>query len=266
MSSNKASKADIKHLQKENRAAIATKFPKAKLLKQFETMASATGSEAEAAEAKRQTAFIVCEAAVAYRTSAMTETDDLTTILDSWRESWRGLIVELHAKKSPFVELGEANKKGEQKPVMTGYGRNVASAARGMIEFGISVSNENGTSRTYTEMSKDITLARRKSLPEDKRTVNAAKDKLSEALQTIRAKMGNSADSIALFTTIVLVCHDTLVDHSSDGLTAICLALDDMELSDYLDDSEIEEKDADSTSISAGNGASQDEQVEVVAA
>ena len=53
--------ADNQSLQNQNKAAIKAKFPKAILLAQFAAMAEATGSETEASEAKRQTAFVVCQ-------------------------------------------------------------------------------------------------------------------------------------------------------------------------------------------------------------
>ncbi|MHC4315771.1 MAG: hypothetical protein ACYSW3_25290 [Planctomycetota bacterium] len=255
MSSSKGkAKADKIALQKSNKAALKVQFPRAKLLKQFKAMAEATGSEAEAAELKRQTAFIVCESAMEYRLAAhgkgAGQTTDVSTIMDAWREHWKTLIIDLHKAESPFVELGEANKKGEQKPVMTGYGRNVASQARGVIEFDISVTDENGENRPYTDMTKEITKARREALPAEKRTVNAAKDALGEAMTLLRKKLGNDADSMALFTSVVSFTIETIETHGPDGLAALCLALDDIDLEEYFsDDTEAEEGEAEKTVI-----------------
>ncbi len=239
MSSSKQGTAVAnKQLAAENKAALKVKFPKAKLLKQFAEMATATGSEAEAADAKRKTAYIVCQAARQYRQDAYGtktgQTNDVSTILDAWRAHWRGLIKELHAKESPFVEMGEANKKGEQKPVMTGYGRNVASTARGVIEFDVPVVDSEGVAVAYTEMTKAITQERRASLPQERRALNTAKDELADALAAIRKNIGTSTEAIALFAGIIGYCHEAMQDHGADGLAAISLALDDTDLTEFL--------------------------------
>jgi len=249
--------ADNKSLQKQNETALKVSFPRAMLLKQFEKMAKATGSETEAANAKRETAFIVCQSAAEYRGAAFGtdkgQTEDITTILDSWRESWKTLIIDLHKAGSPFVELGEANKKGEQKPVMTGYGRNVASAARGMIEHDIAVQDDKGENRAYTDMTKSIVSARRESLPEDKRTVNAAKDTLRDAMTALRKKIGQDAEGLALLVTVLTYCQETIEEHGIDGMAALSLALEDIDLNDYFAE-ETEETETDDSAIAEDSG------------
>ena len=263
--------ADIKSVRDKSKAIISAKFPRGQLLTQFEKMAQATGSEAEHATAKRETAYVVCKAALAYRIAAhgkgKGQSTDVSTIMDSWRENWKTLISELHAKQSPFVELGEANKKDERKPVMTGYGRNVASTARGVIEFAIPVTDAKGKSIPYTEITKLITVARRKALPRDKRTLNAAQDVLSETLQVLRGKMGNSAETVIVFTAIVKTCLNCFTNHQHDGLVAIDLTLEEMDLAALLEviqletvatnDDETGDSEAaetDETPVQTGNG------------
>jgi hypothetical protein len=228
------------------------------LLKQFEKMAQATGSETEATNAKRETAFIVCQSAAEYRASAFGtekgQTEDVTTILDSWRENWKTLIIDLHKADSPFVELGEANKKGEQKPVMTGYGRNVASAARGMIEHDIAVQDDKGNNRAYTDMTKSIVEARRESLPEEKRTVNAAKDALRDVVSGLRKQIGQDAEGIALLVTVLDYCGDTIQEHGIDGMLAFTLAIEDIDLSEYFAE-ETEETETDDSAIAEDSGS-----------
>ncbi len=236
---SKSVQAGNKQLTAENKAALKAKFPKAKLLTQFAKMAEATGSEAESREAKQATAFIVCAAAEQYRADAYGtgtgQTNDVSTILDAWRAHWRGLIKELHAKASPFVEMGEANKKGEQRPVMTGYGRNVASNARGIIEYDISTVDDTGAPVAYTEMGAAIVKERRANLPDERRDINNAKDALSEELAEIRKALGTNTVAIALFAGIVTYCWDAMSEYgASDGLAAVSLALEDTDLSDFL--------------------------------
>lgn len=258
MSTQKSTQADNKQLKAENKAALKVKFPKAKLLKQFAAMAEATGSEQEAAVAKRQTAYVVCQAAETYRKDAYGtdsgQTNDVMTILNAWRAHWKGLIAELHTAQSPFVELGEADKKGNQKPVMTGYGRNVAGTARGIIEFDIATTDDNGTAVAYTEMNNSIVKERRDSLPADKRSINVAKDELAEALIGIRKSLGTNAEAIVLFSGIVGVCAEAVQEHGADGLAGLSLLIEDNDLDAYLTvtlaDEETEEQEADAGAVS----------------
>ena len=262
MSSSKAGNgiADNKAMQAVNKAALKAKFPRAKLVKQFEIMAQATGSEATAIKAKRDTAQIVCQLANQYRTDAFGtedgQTDDVSTILDCWREHWKGLIAELHVADSPFVELGEPNKKGEQKAVMTNYGRNVASTARGVIEHDVAVKDEDDKKRPYTDMVAEIVVARRENLPEDKQTLNGAKATLADSMSAIRKLIGNDPAAILSLATVVDYCSDCFDEHTSEGLLALTLALEEIDLTDYFVE-ETEEGESDTPPVETSEQAVQ---------
>lgn len=267
---SKAGPADNKSLRAQNAAGIKARFPKAKLLKQFADMAEATGTEADATDAKRKTALMVCGAAFSYRDAAFGEgtgkSIDVSAILDVWREHWRTLIAELHAKQSPFIELGVANKAGEQKPIMSGYGRNVASAARGVIEYAISMENAKGKARTYVEIQKEITIQRRTALPKDKQTLNAAKEALSEASAAMKKVVGSNMEAITLFTSIVYFCENAIKEYGVDGLAAVGLMLDDADLSEWITNEEETEETPADTSDDTSEEIVEEEEVQIAAA
>lgn len=248
MSSRSSKTADIAGLRKIAQAAIKATFPKAKLVKQFAKLAEATGSEAEAAESKRQTARLVCQCAEKYRTDALKDTSDISTILDCWRDHWKLLIVELHASQSPFVEMGEANRQGEQKPVMTGYGRNIASAARGIIEHDIALVDADGKTRPYTDLTAEIVKARRKGLPREQKTLNAAKEKLADAVSELRKVCKRESDAYSTATQMVAGMTEIMRLHGSDGLIFLALYVSEFNIADYAEATdETPEADADAT-------------------
>lgn len=237
MGNSNSTSADIAGLQAIAKSAIKARFPKAKLLNQFAKMAEATGTEAEAAEVKRQTARLVCVCAEKYRIDALKDTSDVATILDCWREHWKALIAEMHAAGSPFVELGEENRDGEAKPVMTKYGRNVASSARGMIEHAVCLKDAEGNDRPYTALTAEIVKSRRAGLSKEARELNTAKDAMAEAVADLRKSCKKDSDVIALATTMVGLITKTITEFGEDGLIYLALHSDEFRYEDYSTES-----------------------------
>lgn len=127
-------KADIKAAQKRNETALKG-FPKAKLKAAFDTMSGKAG-EADASQADKQKAgFDILKLARSFRESNADV--DVKTVVDGWRDHLKGLTLELAVAGNRFATMTEAKENKPAVGKLTGYGNNVASIAKGVIEFDV---------------------------------------------------------------------------------------------------------------------------------
>ena len=191
-------------------------------------------------ELKTETAGAVCMAAHDFSNAAYGtkkgQSQDRSLILTAWRGHWKTFISELHAANNPFVELGEPNKNGEQKPVMTGYGRNVASIARGVIEYDINPFDDQGEAKTYLNIQEDVQAARRAAAPDDKKRLREAKESLTESIKAFRSSLGNSEGAILLGVALVQFINEQISEYGPEAaLNAIDAALEETDMASYVD-------------------------------
>ena len=237
MSTKKSTSAGAnKAIQVVAKAAIKATFPKAKLLAQFAEMADGSTSEKTAQELKTATAYMVCSSADGYADKAFGngngQSTDRHTILEAWRGHWTLLIAELNAAGNPFVELGEANKKGEQKAVMTGYGRNVASTARGVIEYDVAVIDSAGAKLSYRDIDSAVKKARRAANPSDLRT---AKEALTEAITEFRKLLQSDVDLHGDATWMIQFASQQIGTHGTASLAAIRVVLEEGDIAGLVE-------------------------------
>jgi len=109
------------------------KFPKAALKKALGIIGD-TATQAETSQAEKQTAALsICK--LAHRFMVDNTGIDIDTVTVAWRDSFKPLALELATAGNRFAELREAKGDNAATAVMTGYGRNVISIAKGCIEF-----------------------------------------------------------------------------------------------------------------------------------
>ena len=133
--------ADIKKVRKAGQTALV-KFPKGKLVKAFGVMA-ATANEAEASNESRQAAALdVCE--MAHQFAASNADADTGTVVEGWRDNLKLVIMQLAIEGNRFAELIEGKDDKPASAKLTGYGNNVASIAKGCIEFDVAPADTAG--------------------------------------------------------------------------------------------------------------------------
>ena len=193
-----------------NKTAISTTFPQTRLLAQFEKMANAVGDKEANIELMSETAYVVCDAARTFcdksTGTGKGQTNENSLILDAWRGHWKMFIAQLKTANSPFVKDGTPNKAGETKPVMTGYGRNVASTARGVIEYDIPTHDANKVPASYREIDKAVKEARKDAQDETKKALRLAKETLSESLKVFRSNLGSDLELILTAVEVIECC------------------------------------------------------------
>ena len=157
------------------------------------------------------------------------QTEDRSVHLDKWRDSWPLLIAELAASGNPFVEDGQPNSKGETKPVMTGYGRNIASAARGVIEFNVATEG-----LSFREIQTEVQKARQAANPSD---IRNARIGLTESINDMRKRLGSEVSLHLLATALIAYVNEQCETYGTAAIGAIILALDEVaDLSEYITD------------------------------
>ena len=129
-------KADKKAVRKANEFALKA-FPKAKIKAAIETMAGKAGEADVASEAKAAAALDVCVLAETFRDVNMTEGAPCDVIAKGWTEHLKAVALDLAVAGNRFAELKEGKDGEAATAKLPGYGNNVASIAKGVIEFEI---------------------------------------------------------------------------------------------------------------------------------
>jgi hypothetical protein len=141
-----------KAISKANQAAVKG-FPKGKLRAAFDRMASNADSSEKANDDRQLAALDVCNLAVNFR-AANSDIQDLTTVVEGWRDHIKVLAMELALAGNRFAELREAKGDKAASAKLSGYGQNVASIAKGCIEHEITPSD------SYRDTRKEVEAAR----------------------------------------------------------------------------------------------------------
>ena len=108
-------------------------YPKAKMLQAFNKIGAAKDAEDTSAEDRASAAMDIVELAVAFRTSNADAT--LETVVAGWRDNVRLTAMQLAVAGNRFAKVTPGKDGQPDKATLTGYGNNVASIAKGALEF-----------------------------------------------------------------------------------------------------------------------------------
>ena len=207
MATRKKVSADQKQARKANANAVKG-FPKSKLRTAFEVMADTTAAGDAASEARAVAALDVCQLAESF--AVKNEGVPTDTITAGWRDHLKGLIMELAVAGNRFAELTEADGDKPATAKLTGYGNNVASIAKGTIEFGI----EAGDLQSYRSVRQMVEArraeARRESDP-DGAMLADAKAEAVEAWDDLRKAVFDTGD-VGLIAGLTAMLSDGLAE------------------------------------------------------
>jgi hypothetical protein len=121
-----------KAIAKANQTALKG-FPKSKLKKAFDVMAGKASDSDAATEARQAAALEVVR--MAHDFAGKNDGVDVESLVTGWRDNLQVLIMELAVAGNRFAELSEGKDGKAATAKLTGYGNNVASIAKGIIEF-----------------------------------------------------------------------------------------------------------------------------------
>lgn len=154
-------RAGVKSVQTANKTALKG-FPKSKVRAAFVAMAEAKVIADDQNDARSGKANDVCRLAMTF-CKANADVTDRTTLVQGWKDHLQGVVMELAVAGNKFAELIAADaKKGTANSArLTGYGQNVASIAKGCIEFSIDPDKIDGAEEvSYRETRKAVEGAR----------------------------------------------------------------------------------------------------------
>lgn len=174
-------KADQKATRNAGKTGLVG-FPKGKLKAAFNDMAKEKAAGDTAAESRAQCALKIVTLAHTFRTS---QKDDIPvdTIVEGWRDNMKLVTMELATAGNRFAELKEGKDGAAATAKLTGYGNNVASIAKGLIEF------ELDPAESYRETRKAVEAARqdhRRTADPDAAALSDAKSDADEAWKELR--------------------------------------------------------------------------------
>lgn len=121
-----------KAIVKANNSALKG-FPKAKLRTAFDNMATLAKTGDDANESRQAAALGVIILADTF--AGKNSEADNDTIVTGWRDHLKLLVMELAVAGNRFAELTEGKGDNAATAKLTGYGNNVASIAKGVLEF-----------------------------------------------------------------------------------------------------------------------------------
>ena len=222
-----SNKADVKDARKRGEFALKG-FSRSKVSKAINTMAADATAADKASDSKAMAALELVGLAEQFADRNLQ--DDVGAPVDviakGWQAELKSVALELAVAGCRFAELKEGKEGEAATAKLTGYGANVASIARGVIEFGIHLDClpdgvegiEGGTAaESYRDVRKVVEAkraeARRKSDPE------AAA--LADAVATMREAGKKLADAvvetgdIALVTALTETFGAMLVSHEA---------------------------------------------------
>lgn len=177
-------RAGIKSVSEAGKYALKG-FPRSKIREAFEAMSASKETGDGANTAKQSAAFNVCKLAHKFR--ATNSEVDKQTAVKGWREHLSGVIMELAAAGNKFAELTQEKDKPATAK-LTGYGNNVASIAKGVIEFDLDPTtcvDDKGAS-SYREVRKAVEAARLAARDADAIALAEAKATCDETWKELR--------------------------------------------------------------------------------
>lgn len=184
MSTNKSKEKaqGNKAIVKANETALKG-FPKSKVRTAFNTMAAQADESDSNNESRQAAALDVLKLA---RTFAVKNDGATTeTIVDGWRDNIKLVTMELAIAGNRFADLTEGKDDKPATAKLTGYGNNVASIAKGVLEFEIDPND----SESYRDVRKSVEAARaekRRSADPTQAAIDDAKEKADEAWAALR--------------------------------------------------------------------------------
>ena len=212
MATSKTAAKGNKAVVKAAEAALKG-FPKAKLKAAFDSMASLATEADKATESRQLAAVTVC--ALAGHFAEDNHGADVATIANGWRDSLRVLTMELAVAGNRFAEIVEAKDKDKAPTAkLTGYGNNVASIAKGVIEFQVGMVADNGEPKSYREIRKDVEGARaeaRRETDPDAALLADSKAACDDAWKELRSVMFGTGD-YANIDGLTAMLAETLAD------------------------------------------------------
>jgi hypothetical protein len=181
-------------IQAKNDAAINTAFPKAKLREAYDAMAEQVRTENSAKELKFEGGLEACRIASEYSEAARNEPGqpDTSAILQHWKASQKLFVAELAAAGHKFAEYADAAKDKEPAPRLTGYGKNVMSILRGVIEFNIEIADDD----TFSSVRKIVEAERADARSDEAKRLAEAKERYREAAKELLNDFGDNVELI----------------------------------------------------------------------
>lgn len=168
---------------KRNEAALNT-FPKRAIVDAMNTMAG-FDQTSQAAQADRGNAAMELLIAVrAYAHEAM-EITDVDTIVGDYRENLRLVALELATANHPFAKLIPATDDKPARGQLTGYGANVASIAKGVIEHDIEIAEGD----SYSDVRTAVQHARKESADPAVKQLREAKEACDKVWSDLRKEV-----------------------------------------------------------------------------
>ena len=209
-------KADKKAVRKAGEFALKA-FPKAKIKAAIEVMAGKAGEADVASDAKAAAALDVCALAESFRDTNMTEGAPCDVIAKGWTEHLKSVALDLAVAGNRFAELKEGKEGEAATAKLTGYGNNVASIAKGVIEFeilldampeGIDGVDAGAPAESYRDVRKVVEAtraAKRREADPEGAALADAKALTVEAWDALRTAVFDSGDQ-----ELILGLADTL--------------------------------------------------------
>lgn len=188
MATKKQSAGPAKAVAKANETAL-TRFPKTKVRSTFETMAGCANDSDAANEAKQNAALELVRLAHLYREANAEATTE--TVVTGWRDNLKLVTMELAVSGNKFAELSPSKDDKPATAKLTGYGNNVASIAKGSLEFGIAPLD------SYRDTRKAVEAARaeaRRAADPDAALIADAKQAACEAWDGLRKAVFDTGD------------------------------------------------------------------------
>ena len=189
-------KQDSKTTAKPNAAIAAANktatkaFPKAKLRKAFDTIGAKTAA-VESTQAEKQAAALdVCKLAAGFVTA--NDGIDVDTLVQGWRSNIKVLTKELAVAGNRFAELTEGKGDKPATAKLTGYGNNVASIAKGCIEYEIAPEDSYRATREAVEAAR--AESRRLEFP-DEAALSDARSALDATWSSLRETVCKPRDT-----------------------------------------------------------------------
>lgn len=193
----KAKTANTSKAQQAISETALKNFPKSKLRSAMDLIAE-RAKDSEAASNKKQAAAMeVCMLAHGFRLANTAA--DTGTVMDGWRRNMAVLALELATAGNRFASITKGKDGKPDTAKFTGYGNNVVSIAKGVIQFELDPAKCTGEdgSASYREVRKTVEAKRAEIRRADKPDEAALQDALGradEAYKTLRTLVAGFKD------------------------------------------------------------------------
>lgn len=207
-------RADQKAKKTANQTALKG-FEKAALKRAFEAMAKEKEAGDKATDSKQGQALKIVELAHKFR-SKQPDSVPRETVVKHWRENMKVLTMELAVAGNKFAQLKEGKDGASPTAKLTGYGDNVASIARGMVEFDVEIGE------SFRECREAVEAARaeyRRVNDPDAAALSDAKGAADEAWSELRKAVFDTGHT-GLIETLAQVLADAKAELLADERAA----------------------------------------------